>query len=157
MTESELTFRRASRADLPRVVQLMTEDVLGQAREQFSDPLPQPYYDAFQRIDADPMHELIVVERDGRVVATMHLMELNSLTRLATKRLEVEGVRVEATLRGQRIGEAMMKWAIARAAARGCGIVQLTTDVRRKDAHRFYERIGFVATHVGMKYTLGGK
>ncbi len=151
MTESDLIFRRATRADLPDVIRLLADDVLGQARERAEDPLPKPYYDAFELINADPLHELIVVEREGRIVATMHLMVLISLTKVATPRLEVEAVRVLAPMRGQRIGERMMRWAINRPAQRGCGVVQLTTDARRLEAHAFYKRLGFAASHVGMK------
>ena len=151
MTDIPLTIRRATRADVPDIVRLMADDVLGQTREWYELPLPQPYLDAFAEIDADPRHELIVCEREGRIVATMHLIELVSLTKVATRRMEVEAVRVEAGLRGRRIGERMMRWAIDRARDKGCGTLQLTSDARRTEAHAFYTRLGFKASHVGMK------
>ncbi len=155
MTDFPLTIRRATAADLPDIVRLMADDVLGQARERLESPLPQPYLDAFAEMDADPRHELIVVERDRRVIATMHLIELVSLTKVATRRMEVEAVRVQADLRGQRIGERMMRWAIERTREKGCGTLQLTSDARRTEAHAFYARLGFKASHVGMKLSIG--
>lgn len=155
MTDFPLIIRRATAADLSDIVRLMADDVLGQTRERYELPLPQPYLDAFAEIDADPRHELIVCERDGRVIATMHLMELASLTRIATRRMEVEAVRVQADLRGQRIGERMMRWAIERAREKGCGALQLTSDAHRTEAHAFYTRLGFRASHVGMKLSIG--
>ncbi|HQX08805.1 MAG TPA: GNAT family N-acetyltransferase [Thermoflexales bacterium] len=155
MTEIPLAIRRATREDLPEIVRLLADDVFGQTRERYELPLPQPYLDAFAEIDADPRHELIVVERNGRIVATMHLIELVSLTKVATRRMEVEAVRVQADLRGQRIGERMMRWAIERTREKGCGTLQLTSDARRPEAHAFYARLGFVASHVGMKLSVG--
>ena len=155
MTEIPLAIRRATREDLPEIVRLLADDVFGQTRELYELPLPQPYLDAFAEIDADPRHELIVVERNGRIVATMHLIELVSLTKVATRRMEVEAVRVQADLRGQRIGERMMRWAIERTREKGCGTLQLTSDARRPEAHAFYARLGFVASHVGMKLSVG--
>jgi ribosomal protein S18 acetylase RimI-like enzyme len=154
MTIPTLNIRRATRSDLSEIVRLMADDVLGQSRERYETPLPQPYLDAFDQIDADPRHELIVVESAGGIVATMHLIELVSLTKVATRRMEVEAVRVQADLRGQRIGEKMMRWAIERAREKGCGTLQLTSDARRTEAHAFYTRLGFKASHVGMKLTL---
>lgn len=155
MTEIPLTIRRATRDDVPEIVRLLADDVLGQTRERYELPLPQPYLDAFAEIDADPRHELIVVERNGRIVATLHLIELVSLTKVATRRMEVEAVRVQADMRGQRIGERMMRWAIERTREKGCGTLQLTSDARRPEAHAFYTRLGFKASHVGMKLSVG--
>ena len=155
MTDFPLTIRRATAADLADIVRLMADDVLGQSRERNENPLPQAYRNAFAEIDADPRHELIVVEREGRVIATLHLTELVSLTRVATRRMEVEAVRVQADLRGRWIGERMMRWAIERAREKGCGTLQLTSDARRTEAHAFYTRIGFEVSHVGMKLSIG--
>lgn len=151
MNEPQLVIRRARRADVQDIVRLLADDALGETRERYADPLPPAYTAAFDQIDADPRHELIVAEWGGKVVGTLHLIELVSLTRMATKRMEIEGVRVDAQLRGKGIGEQMMRWAIHRAAERGCGILQLTSDTRRVEAHAFYARLGFVASHVGMK------
>lgn len=156
MDATNLIIRRARRGDVPDVVRLLADDGLGKTRERYADPLPTAYYAAFEQIDADPRHELVVAELEGHIVGTLHLMELVSLTRFATKRLEIEGVRVDAARRGQGIGEWMMRWAIRRAAERGCGMVQLTTDARRLEAQAFYQRLGFVASHLGMKLSVGG-
>lgn len=149
-----LTFRPASRDDLPILVRLLADDPLGAERERPEDPLPSAYLDAFAAIDADPNHELVVAVRDETVVGLMQLSFLPYLTHQGGWRALIEGVRVSADARSQGVGDAMFKWAIERARDRGCVMVQLTTDRSRPDALRFYERLGFKASHHGMKLLL---
>ena len=148
------TFRSAGRDDLHAIVALLADDPLGATRERLEDPLPDVYTRAFEAIDSDPNQDLIVAERGGVVVGVLQLTIIASLTWQGTSRGLIEGVRVSAGHRGMRIGEALVQEAITRARSRGCAIVQLTTDRTRTDAHRFYERLGFKATHVGMKLHL---
>jgi len=149
-----LGFRTARREDLPAILALLADDPLGAERERLEDPVPEPYVTAFSAIEADPNQELIVAERDREVAGVLQLTFIASLTWQGSTRALIEGVRIAAPLRGLRIGEALVREAIERARRRGCRIVQLTTDRSRTDAHRFYERLGFKATHVGMKLHL---
>lgn len=149
-----LTFRRAAHADLPAIVRLLAEDDLGSRRERFEIPLPAAYQLAFEQIDRDPNHELRVAVLGEEVVGTLHLMFLPSLSFQGGLRAQVESVRVTARLRGQGIGQAFMQDAIAIARQRGAHLIQLTTHNSRADAHRFYERLGFTGTHLGMKLNL---
>jgi GNAT superfamily N-acetyltransferase len=146
-----IEFRRARAEDVPAVVQLIAEDQLGKSRETPGDPR---YGQAFAEIDADPNQLLAVIDRDGEVVGTLQLTFIAGLSRLGMTRATVEAVRVRADQRGERLGQRLMEWAIDIARERGCGLVQLTTDASRVDAHRFYERLGFKASHVGMKLAL---
>jgi GNAT superfamily N-acetyltransferase len=148
-------LRRARRDDVPAIVALFQDDFLGAAREvPKGAPLPGAYYSAFDEIDADPRCELVVAEEDGRVVGTMQATLLVHLGSRGAKSLQLENVHVSAALRSRGIGRLMMDWAIGRARAQACARVQLTTHKSRKDAHRFYERLGFVASHEGMKLAL---
>ncbi len=148
------TFRPAQRADLPAVVALLADDPLGAKRERFDDPLPQSYRDAFAAIEADPHNELWVAELNGQVAGVLQLTLIPYLTYQGGWRALIEGVRVAAVHRGKGLGKALFEWAISRARERGCHLVQLTTDKARPDARRFYERLGFVASHEGMKLLL---
>jgi len=150
----KVQFRPATRTDLPAIVRMLAEDELGARRERFETPLPQAYYTAFEAIDADPNQELIVTELNGEVVGTLQLMYLPSLSYRGGTRAQVESVRVLERLRGQGIGARMMEWAIERARQRGCQLMQLTSHKSRADAHRFYERLGFTKSHIGMKIKL---
>lgn len=150
----ELTIRAATRADLPAIVRMLAEDELGSQRERFETPLPQSYYTAFEAITADGNHELIVAELDGQVVGTLQLTFLPSLSYQGRTRAQVESVRVQQRFRSQGIGAVMMEWVIERARQRGCHLMQLTSHDSRKDAHRFYERLGFKKSHIGMKRNL---
>lgn len=134
---------------------MLADDVLGAAREQYASPLPQSYYEAFEAIDRDPNHELIVGELDARVVAALQLTCIPDLSRRGSWRAVIEGVRVDSSLRSGGIGRKLVEWAIDRAREKGCGLVQLTSDKRRRDAIRFYESLGFVASHEGMKLEFG--
>jgi len=154
MPTPSLLIRRARRADVPTIVHLLADDELGRQRECDTDPLPQTYYSAFDALDSDPRHELIVAELDGEIVGTLHLTFLPSLSFQGRSRAQIESVRMTERLRGQGWGGQLMHWAIDRAREAGCHVVQLTTHNARPDAHRFYERLGFVASHVGMKLKL---
>ena len=147
-------FRRATRADVPGIVAMLADDDLGRTREEATAALPESYYAAFEAIDADPHQELVVVEQDGTPVGTLQLTYLPYLTYRGGWRAQIEAVRVASGLRGSGLGHALFAWAIARARERGCHLLQLTTDKRRPDAKRFYEDLGFVASHEGMKLDL---
>jgi len=158
MQTAELTFRPARRTDVPAIVALLADDPLGQAREKNSAPLPAAYWQAFDDIAAQPGNHLLVAERAGaaprEVVGCLQLTIIPGLSRCGMKRGLIEAVRVAASSRGLGVGERLVRHAIEIARAEGCGLVQLTSDKARPDAHRFYERLGFVASHLGMKLTL---
>jgi GNAT superfamily N-acetyltransferase len=151
---SDVIFRLAKRGDLPDIVRMLADDNLGSQRERYDDPLPESYIKAFEQIDADPNHELIVAEYDGEVIGTLQLMFLPSISAQGGLRAEVESVRVDSEYRGKGVGSEMMKWTIDRAKQRSAHVVQLTTHRSREDAHRFYERLGFKGSHLGMKLNL---
>ena len=154
MTPQDLRFRLATRTDLPAIVRMLADDDLGRQRERDENPLPAAYRLAFEQIESDPNHELIVAEQDGEVIGTLHLMFLPSISFQGGLRAQVESVRVDKRFQNQAIGSKMMKWAIERAKQRGAHVVQLTTHKSREDAHRFYERLGFKGSHLGMKLSL---
>lgn len=155
MPDDTLQFRPATEQDLPAIVALLADDALGATRECNASPLPASYRTAFAAIDADPHNELVVACRGDAVVGVLQLTLIPYLTYQGSWRALIEGVRVAASERGHGVGQALFEWAIERARARGCGLVQLTTDKARPDALRFYERLGFVASHEGMKLHLG--
>jgi ribosomal protein S18 acetylase RimI-like enzyme len=144
-------FRDATRSDVAAVVALLADDPLGQAREGRD---LAPYLAAFDEIAANPMHQLIVGEVEGQIVATSQLTLLAGLSRQGAKRALVEAVRVAAAHRGQRLGEALMAEAEARARAAGASVIQLTTDKTRLRAHAFYDRLGYTPSHLGYKKPL---
>ena len=149
-------IREAREADLPAIIALLADDFLGRQREAQSDgaQVAEPYRRAFQEITRDPRNQLIVVEDDNRVVGTLQVTFIPSLSQQGAERCEVEAVRVASDLRGQGIGKLMLGWVIDRARERGCKVVQLATNKQRTDARRFYEQLGFVASHEGMKLAL---
>ena len=149
-----LTFRDARRSDLLVIVRLLADDTLGSTREAMLDPLPSSYASAFEDIERDPRNELLVAEDAGTVVGVLQVTYIPGLTYQGGERAQIEGVRVAASHRGRGVGREMIERAIERARTRGCRLVQLTTDKRRPDAHRFYESLGFVASHEGMKLRL---
>ncbi|MEV0327181.1 GNAT family N-acetyltransferase [Micromonospora echinospora] len=149
---SDLVFRTAVRADLPAVVALLADDVLGRSRE--ATVVDEAYERAFADISADPRNHLVVAEQDGEVVGCLQVTYIPGLGRHGAERALVESVRVRADRRGAGIGRALMTWVVDRARERGCALVQLTTDKRRANAHRFYVGLGFVASHEGMKLPL---
>jgi GNAT superfamily N-acetyltransferase len=149
---TEVTFRPALLADLPAIMALMADDDIARARGGYEGPLPEK---AFAEIDADPRNELVVAaSADGTVVGTCQLTFIPGLSRGGAERMTIEAVRVRSDLRGAGIGRRMMAYALGRARARGCALAQLTTDKRRTEAHRFYESLGFVASHEGLKLAL---
>ena len=146
---------RARRGDVAAVVALLRDDELATAREAPADADLAPYLEAFDEVDGDPRQLLVVVRRsDGGVVGTLQLTFLRTLSRRGGLRMQVEAVRVAAPERGTGLGRALMDWAVETGRARGAVLAQLTTDRRRADAHRFYERLGWVDTHKGMKLDL---
>ena len=148
-------LRRAGARDVPAIVGLLADDELGASREAGADPELTPYRAAFAAIDADPGQLLLVVTaEDDRVAATMQLTFIPGLARRGALRAQIEAVRVGTGYRSRGLGEAMITWTIAEARRRGCRIVQLTSDKRRVNAHRFYQRLGFAATHEGFKLPL---
>lgn len=150
-----LRVRRATAEDLPVIVGMLADDPLGSQREKFVDPLPSTYYAAFEAISRDPNNELVVAEdQDGRAIAVLQLTFTPYITHQGGWRATIEGVRVASHVRGAGLGRELFAWAIERARKRGCHVVQLTTDKQRPEAKRFYEAIGFVATHEGMKLKL---
>ncbi|HJQ59245.1 MAG TPA: GNAT family N-acetyltransferase [Vineibacter sp.] len=153
-TDVETAFRPAREADLAAIVGLLADDELGQGREDPRLPLAAAYHDAFRAIAADPYQLLAVATRGNEVIGTLQLTFIPGIARMGTWRGQIEAVRIAAQHRGSGLGERMFAWAIAQCRARGCGLVQLTTDRTRPDAHRFYEKLGFVASHVGYKLQL---
>jgi GNAT superfamily N-acetyltransferase len=153
-TSNALTFRSARSDDLPVLVQMLADDPLGTRREVFSNPLITGYTEAFAAIEADPNSELIVAVLDGAPVGMLQMTFIAGLSYHGGWRALIEGVRVSPGARSHGVGTALLLWAIERARSRGCVMVQLTTDRERVDALRFYERLGFVASHHGMKLHL---
>ena len=155
LDNTTVVLRRATAQDLPRLVELMAADQLGVDRDGIRtvEDLGR-YRTAFDAIDSDPAHLLVVAEADSEVAGTLQLSFLPGLARRGSLRGQIEAVRVHTGLRGLGLGTAMLTWAIEEARRRGCTLVQLTTDKSRGDAHRLYERLGFVSSHVGMKLRL---
>lgn len=150
----EIEFRSALEQDLPQIVKMLADDELGKKRERYEDPLPASYYKAFQAISEDPNNELIVACLSNDVIGVLQLTFTPYITHQGGWRATIEGVRIASSVRGEGVGTRLFQWAIERAKGRGCHVVQLTTDKQRKDALRFYERLGFTATHYGLKLKL---
>ena len=157
MTDSEatggVTVDRAGAEDVAAIVAMLADDHLGARREDPDDLAP--YLAAFKAIDADPHQFLAVARRGDRVVGTLQLTFLPGLSRRGALRAQIEAVRVHADERGAGLGARLVAWAEEEALRRGCSMVQLTSDASRTDAHRFYERLGYTASHVGLKKPLG--
>lgn len=149
-----IEFRYARAEDLPRIVALLADDDLGRQREVVSTPVAAEYVAAFEALRADPHNDILVAAAGDRVVGCLQITLIRGLSRRGMRRALLEGIRVDRKVRGQRIGERLLRFAIEQARAAGCGLVQLTSDKRRVDAHRFYERLGFVRSHEGMKLEL---
>ncbi|MFI9812928.1 GNAT family N-acetyltransferase [Saccharothrix variisporea] len=147
-----MIIRLATAEDVPAIVALLADDELGAQRETPHDL--EPYRTAFAVLDASPHDELVVAEVDGEVVGTLQFRVLPGLAQRGMVRGQVEAVRVASRLRGQGLGEQLMKWVVERARDKGCSVVQLTSDRKREAAHRFYARLGFQATHEGFKLRL---
>jgi GNAT superfamily N-acetyltransferase len=148
---TELLFRPAVAEDLPAIVALLADDALGASREAPGDPA---YAAAFAAMEADPNEHPIVVERDGRIAGFMQIGLTPGLSRRGATRGVIESVRVASDLRGAGLGAAMIRWAVEFCRARGCALVQLTSDKSRTDAHRFYAGLGFANSHEGFKLEL---
>jgi GNAT superfamily N-acetyltransferase len=152
---AELQLRRATAADLPALVAMLADDPLGAGREADDGDLT-PYRRAFDLVDGDPAHVLVVAVAGDAVVGTLQLSVLPGLARRGALRGQIEAVRVAAGTRGRGLGAAMVGWAVEESRRRGCALVQLTTDKARIEARSFYERLGFSASHEGMKFALPG-
>ncbi|SDK95152.1 GNAT family N-acetyltransferase [Aliiruegeria lutimaris] len=146
-----VTWREARREDVPAIVAMLADDVLGQGRESAD---AAPYFAAFDAMQAEGGNRLIVGEIDGAVVATYQLTMISGLSLKAARRAQVESVRVAADHRGKGLGAALMQDAEARARAGGCALIQLTSNKARERAHGFYSDLGYVASHVGFKKIL---
>ncbi|MBB4576638.1 GNAT family N-acetyltransferase [Rhizobium lentis] len=148
-------FRLARQSDLAAIVRLLADDDLGSAREIVSDPIDASYLSAFAAIEADANQMLAVAsDADNQVVGCLQLSFIPGLSRTGMWRGQIESVRIARGLRGSGLGSEFIEWAIAQCAERGCGLVQLTTDKTRGDSIRFYEKLGFVASHEGLKRSL---
>jgi ribosomal protein S18 acetylase RimI-like enzyme len=148
---SEVAIRRARRDDISAIVAMLADDPLGGARERIEDPLPQSYFTAFETLQRDPNIQLVVAEDgEGAVVGCLQLCVLQGLSSQGASRGLIEDVRVAKHCRSRGIGEQMVQWAVAEARAKGCKLVELLTHRTRVDAQRFYERLGFARSHVGM-------
>ena len=149
---NDLVIRRATAADVAAIVGMIADDQLGATRESLADLTP--YLQAFERIDADPNQLLVVAERNDEVIGTLQLTIVPGLSRKGSSRGLIEAVRVAAPARGAGLGTTLIEWAIEESRARGCSLVQLTSDKSRTAAHRFYDRLGFTNSHEGFKLKL---
>nr|WP_299338028.1 GNAT family N-acetyltransferase [Allomuricauda sp.] len=147
-----MKFRKATKADVPFIVQMLADDALGAQRENYQDPIPKEYLNAFEKINRDSNQELIVVEGENRnVLGTLQLSFITYLTYQGGTRAQIEAVRIRKDQRGKGLGKKMFQWAIERARQKNAHVLQLTTDKKRPKAISFYEDLGFKATHEGMK------
>ncbi|WP_394359428.1 GNAT family N-acetyltransferase [Amycolatopsis sp. SB7-3] len=144
-----MIIRQARREDVAAIVGMLADDQIGSTRDSADDLTP--YLKAFEQIDADPAQLLIVADDGGEAVGTLQLSIIPGLARKGALRGQIEAVRVRSSHRGSGLGGELLRWAIDESRRRGCALVQLTSDVKREDAHRFYERLGFEATHTGFK------
>ncbi|MFF1419291.1 GNAT family N-acetyltransferase [Streptomyces sp. NPDC058280] len=149
---SDLEIRPAAPDDIPAIVAMLADDPLGAERESPDDLTP--YTAAYERLARDPNQHVMVAVRDSRVVGTLQLTIIPGLSRRGATRSVIEGVRIHADERGSGLGSRFIEWAVDESRSRGCQLVQLTSDASRSDAHRFYERLGFTASHVGFKLQL---
>ncbi|WP_190176256.1 GNAT family N-acetyltransferase [Streptomyces naganishii] len=148
----DLEIRAAVAADVPAIVAMLADDPLGARRESPDDLTP--YLTALERLSADPHQHLVVAVRGNRVVGTLQLSVIPGLSRRGSTRSIIEGVRIHADERGGGLGTRLVEWAVDTSRDLGCGLVQLTSDRTRTDAHRFYERLGFEPSHIGFKLQL---
>ncbi|MFD7864023.1 GNAT family N-acetyltransferase [Streptomyces sp. NPDC057682] len=149
---SDPEIRPATVDDLPEIVAMLADDPLGAGRESPDDL--SPYETAFRRLSGDPHQHLVVAVRADRVIGTLQLTVIPGLSRRGATRSVIEGVRIHADERGSGLGTRLIQWAVDESRRQDCQLVQLTSDSTRTDAHRFYERLGFVASHVGFKLAL---
>src|SRR5258705_999821 len=149
---SSITVRRARREDVGAIVRMLADDALGVSRERLEEQLPPCYFQAFEKVARDPNLKLVVAEEGGAVVGCLQLCILPGLSSQGASRGLIEDVRVASDRRSRGIGEQLVRWALAEACARGCKLVELLTHHTRVDAQRFYERLGFARSHVGMPF-----
>jgi len=150
-----MNFRKATKKDIPAIVKMIANDKLGKLREDYQEPLPHKYYEAFENIDADVNQELMVVENDSsEVIGTLQLSFIQYLTYQGGIRAQIEAVRIREDYRGMGIGKLVFEWVIERAKQRKAHVLQLTTDKKRPDALVFYNKLGFINSHEGMKLHL---
>lgn len=152
--EDHWIIRQAQREDVPAIVRLLAHDPLGKTREIVQDPTHDAYLQAFDAIHGDANQFLAVMEKNREVIGTLQITFIPGLSRKGSWRAQIEAVHVHEDFRGRGLGEALIQWAINKAKERKCALVQLTSDKTRVDAHRFYLRLGFVASHEGMKLAL---
>lgn len=147
-----MIFRKAKKEDLPQIIQMLADDELGSKRENFQNPLPPEYINAFDKIDSDENQELIVVEdENSEIVGTLQLTFIQYLNYHGSSRAQIESVRISKSRRGKGLGKQLFEWAIERSKEKGVKILQLTSDKKRPKAIKFYRDLGFVASHEGMK------
>jgi len=149
---TDYAIRRARRDDIGAIVRMLADDQLGATRDDPADL--DPYLQAFAAIDADPSQLLVVVVTEDEPVGTLQLTIIPGLARRGALRGQIEAVRIHADHRGTGLGADLMRWAIDESRRRGCALVQLTSDVSRTGAHRFYKRLGFLPSHTGFKLKL---
>ena len=150
LANSAVVVRRAHRDDVRIIVAMLADDPLGSGRERIEDPLPPSYLRAFEAVERDPNIQLVVAEQGGAVVGCLQLCILPGLSSQGASRALIEDVRVASHCRSRGIGEQLVQWAVAEARAGECRLVELLTHNTRVDAQRFYKRLGFAASHVGM-------
>ena len=147
-----MIFRKATENDVPHIVEMIADDELGKKRENFQDPLPKEYIDAFIKINSDDNQELIVVENEkSEIIGTLQLTFIQYLTYRGGIRAQIEAVRIKKDQRGIGLGKKMFEWAIQKAKDKKAHVLQLTTDKKRPEAIKFYEDLGFKSSHEGMK------
>lgn len=157
MDNKSLVYRQAQQQDIPDLLKMLMDDELGKLREDVLNPANECYLSAFEQISRDPNNELTVALQGPKIVGMLQLTFIPYLTHIGSWRCLIEGVRIHNSHRGQGLGTRLFKWAIQRAEARGCAIVQLTSDKQRHDALRFYQNLGFEASHEGFKLRLNNK
>ncbi|NQV99160.1 MAG: GNAT family N-acetyltransferase [Rhodospirillales bacterium] len=155
MNQQPFSFRAARKTDLSAIVRLLADDDLGQSRENPTLPLAGAYLDAFQAI-ADDANQILAVATnpENAVIGTIQITLIPGISRRGAWRGQIEAVRVARDYRGSGLGQSMLEWAITQCRLKGCSLIQLTTDKSRPDAHRFYEKLGFEASHLGYKLNL---
>lgn len=154
MPDTEIEFRAAAESDLLAIVDMLADDDIGSTREKPGPPLAEPYLEAFRAMNSDPNHVLAVAVDGEKVIGTLQVSFIPGMARTGMWRGQIEAVRIAPDYRNGGLGQRMFEWAIALCKERGCGLVQLTTDKGRPDAHRFYDSLGFKASHEGYKLGL---
>ncbi len=151
---NDYVIRKATKSDILSIVRLLADDQLGSVRETAAEPLALVYRDAFARMERQEGNDYYVVDQAGEIIGCMQLTMIAGISRKGMTRCQIEGVRISRNSRSGGLGKKMMHFAIDLAKSSGCGLVQLTTDNSRTEAHRFYENLGFVGSHTGMKLDL---